>query len=148
MTESERKKIIDLYESGMAVTQIQRLMAMTEAEFKRAVTELRASGDLPKRETNVTMAKVAEALASGETNPFKICEDFGISYDNFRKCKSKLGIKSGRPKRNYCYTDKALAVIADLKQGQMRISEIARKNGATWDFVYKWKKRLEADGEL
>ena len=110
MTESERKKIIDLYESGMAVTQIQRLMAMTEAEFKRAVTELRASGDLPKRETNVTMAKVAEALASGETNPFKICEDYGISYDNFRKCKSKLGIKSGRPKRNYCYTEKALAV--------------------------------------
>ena len=39
MTESERKKIADLLESGMSIAQIRQMMAMTSAEFKRAIAD-------------------------------------------------------------------------------------------------------------
>lgn len=49
MTESERKKIADYLESGMSITQIRQLMAMTSAEFTRAIAEMKRNGELPKR---------------------------------------------------------------------------------------------------
>lgn len=143
MTDSERKKIIDLYESGLPATQIRQLMAMTTADFNKAITELKRNGDLPKRKT--TMEKVAEAYSRGERNPYEICETYGISYGTLRVYKAQMGIKSGRQKRNFRHCDRTNAITADLQLGTMTVAEIARKHGVCWQYVKDLKNKLEED---
>lgn len=146
MTDSERKKIADLLESGMAISQIRQLMAMTSAEFTRAIAEMKRNGDLPKKKT--VREKVAEAFARGETNPYEIAETYGLTYDAVRTQKSRLGIVTGRPKRNYKHSPRTLAIYEDLKEGKLTTAEIARKHGIKWQSVHKLRRKLEEDGEL
>lgn len=148
MTDIERKQIIDLFKSGMPITQIGRMMPMTASEFNKAVTELKANGDLPKVERNLTMDKVAKAIADGMTSSTELCATLGITYGTLRAYKSRLGIKMGRPKRNYRHSPRTIAIIEDLKYGKLTTAEIARKHQVKWQYVHKVRRKLEEDGEL
>lgn len=148
MTESERNQIITLFKSGMPITQIGRMLPMTEGEFRKAITELKASGELPKVDRTVTKDKIARAIADGMTSTVELCETFGISEKTLKTYKSQLGIKTGRPKRNYRHCPRTLAIIEDLKEGNLKIAEIARKHGIKWQSVHKIRRKLEEDGEI
>ena len=148
MTDIERKQIIDLFKSGMPITQIGRMMPMTARDFNKAVTELKANGDLPKVERNLTMDKVAKAIADGMTSSTELCANFGITYGTLRAYKSRLGIKMGRPKRNYRHSPRTLAIIEDLKDCKLTTAEIARKHQVKWQYVHKVRRKLEEDGEI
>ena len=145
MTESERKKIADCLESGMNITQTRQLMAMTSAEFTRAIAEMRRNGELPKRKSG--KQRIAEAVARGETNPYELAETYGYTVGTIRHYKS-VNEKTGRPKRNYKHSPRTLAIYADLKEGKLTTAEIARKHGIKWQSVHKLRRKLEADGEL
>lgn len=145
MTESERKKIADCLESGMNITQTRQLMAMTSAEFTKAIAEMRRNGELPKRKSG--KERIAEAMARGETNPYELAETYGYTVSTIRHYKS-VNEKTGRPKRNYKHSPRTLAIYADLKEGKLTTAEIARKHGIKWQSVHKLRRKLEADGEL
>lgn len=145
MTESERKKIADYLESGMNITQIRQLMAMTSAEFTRAIAEMKRNGDLPKRKLG--KERIAEAMARGETNPYELAETYGYTVGTIRHYKS-INEKTGRPKRNYKHSPRTLAIYEDLKEGNLTTAEIARKHGIKWQSVHKLRRKLEADGEI
>jgi DNA-binding CsgD family transcriptional regulator len=145
MTENERKKIADCLESGMNITQTRQLMAMTSAEFTRAIAEMRRNGELPKRKSG--KERIAEAVARGETNPYELAETYGYTVGTIRHYKS-VNEKTGRPKRNYKHSPRTLAIYADLKEGNLTTAEIARKHGIKWQSVHKLRRKLEADGEL
>lgn len=145
MTESERKKIADLLESGMSITQIRQLMAMTSAEFTRAIAEMKRNGELPKRKFG--KERIAEAMARGETNPYELAETYGYTVGTIRRYKT-ANQKTGRPKRNYKHSPRTLAIYEDLKEGKLTTAEIARKHGIKWQSVHKLRRKLEEDGEL
>jgi transposase-like protein len=148
MTESERNQIITLFKTGMPITQIGRMMSMTEGEFRKAINELKANGELPKVDRTVTKEKVAKAIAEGMTSSVELCETFGITEKTLKTYKCQMGIKTGRPKRNYRHCERTNAIIEDLKEGELKIAEIARKHQVKWQSVHKIRRKLEADGEL
>jgi transposase-like protein len=148
MTESERNQIIGLFKSGMPITQIGRMLPMTASEFRKAITELKANGELPKVDRTVTKDKIARAISEGMTSTVELCETFGITEKTLKTYKSQLGIKTGRPKRNYRHCPRTLAIIEDLKDGEMTTAEIARKHQVKWQSVHKIRRKLEEDEEL
>jgi DNA-binding transcriptional MerR regulator len=148
MTEIERNQIITLFKSGMPMSQIGRMLPMSQKEFRKAITELKANGDLPKVDRTVTKDKIARAIADGMTSTVELCETFGITEKTLKTYKCQMGIKTGRPKRNYRHCPRTLAIIADLKDGNLKIAEIARKHQVKWQSVHKIRRKLEADGEL
>ena len=148
MTESERSQIITLFKTGMPITQIGRMLPMTAKEFRKAITELKANGELPKVDRTVTKDKIARATAEGVTSTVELCETFGISEGTLKTYKCQMGIKTGRPKRNYRHCARTNAIAEDLKEGKLKIAEIARKHGIKWQSVHKIRRKLEADGEL
>jgi transposase-like protein len=124
------------------------MLPMTAKEFHKAITELKANGDLPKVDRTVTKDKIARAIAEGMTNSVELCETFGITEKTLKTYKSQLGIKTGRPKRNYRHCPRTLAIIDDLKEGELKICQIARKHGVKSQTVDKVKRKLKEDGEL
>lgn len=148
MTESERNQIITLFKTGMPITQIGRMLPMTEGEFRKAITELKANGELPKVDRTLTKDKIARAIAEGMTSTVELCETFGIAEGTLKTYKCQMGIKTGRPKRNYRHCPRTLAIIEDLKDGEMTTAQIARKHQVKWQSVHKIRRKLEADGEL
>lgn len=148
MTESERNQIITLFKTGMPITQIGRMLPMTAKEFHKAISELKANGDLPKVDRTVTKDKIAKAIAEGMTSTVELCQTFGITEKTLKTYKSQLGIKTGRPKRNYRHCPRTLAIIEDLKEGELKIAQIARKHAIKWQSVHKIRRKLEEDGEL
>ena len=148
MTESERNQIITLFKTGMPITQIGRMMPMTEGEFRKAISELKANGELSQVDRISTKEKIAEAIANGVTSTVELCETYGITDGTLKVYKSQLGIKTGRPKRNYRHSPRTLAIIEDLKEGELKIAEIARKHGIKWQSVHKIRRKLEEDNEL
>lgn len=130
MTESERNQIITLFKSGMPIT------------------ELKANGELPKVDRTVTKDKIAKAIADGMTSTVELCETFGVTEKTLKTYKSQMGIKTGRPKRNYRHCARTNAIIEDLKEGELKICEIARKHGVKSQTVDKVKRKLKEDGKL
>lgn len=148
MTENERNQIITRFRAGMPISQIGRLMEMTKSEFNKAIAELKANGDLPKVDRTVTKDKIAKAIAEGVTSSDELCKTYGITYGTLRTYKHQLGIKTGRPKRNYNHTSRTATICEDLKEGVLTTAEIARKNGVHWNAVHRWRRKLEEDGEI
>jgi transposase-like protein len=124
------------------------MLPMTEGEFRKAITELKANGDLPKVDRTVTKDKIAKAIAEGMTSTVELCETFGIAEGTLKTYKCQMGIKTGRPKRNYKHSPRTLAIYEDLKEGNLTTAEIARKHQVKWQSVHKLRRKLEEDGEL
>lgn len=148
MTESERNQIITLFKTGMPITQIGRMLPMTEGEFRKAITELKANGELPKVDRTVTKDKIARAISEGMTSSVELCETYGITEKTLKTYKCQMGIKTGRPKRNYKQSPQTLAIMEDFRQGELTTAQIARKHGVFWQSAHKIKRKMEADGEI
>lgn len=148
MNEIERNQIITLFKTGMPITQIGRMLPMTAKEFRKAITELKSNGELPKVDRTLTKDKIARAIAEGMTSTVELCETFGITEKTLKTYKCQMGIKTGRPKRNYRHSPRTLAIYEDLKEGKLTTAEIARKHGIKWQSVHKLRRKLEEDGEL
>ena len=143
MTESERKKIADLLESGMTIGQIRQLMAMTSAEFTRAIAEMKRNGELPKRKFG--KERIAEAMARGETNPYELADMYGVSYGYVNLVFHRH--KVARPKKNWKHSDRTNAIAEDLKEGVLTQYQIAKKHGVNRQWVYQVAKKLERTDE-
>jgi transposase len=140
MTESEKKQIVDLWESGMSLPQVKKMIAVDDATFNAAIKEMRANGELSSKRKG-TDEKIIEAYTSGVQNPYKLAEMYGVSYGYVNLVFHLHKVK--RPKRNWKYCDRTNAIVADLSEGALNHSQIAKKHGVNRQWVYQICKKME-----
>lgn len=142
MTESERNQIKRLWESGMPLTQIHRMTAMTSAEFKGAVEEMRQNGDFGSVRDNAEK-KVVRAFDEGERRVKVIAERLGITEYSVRRYLRDNGRKLGKKTRNFVHSDKTLEIAQALQDGEFTQYKIAQNFGVSRQYVNKVKRKLE-----
>lgn len=149
ITDSEKAKIVSLWQNGMSIRQIGQLMPYTVAAYNAIIKDMKANGEFPT-ERKLGKDKVAEAVRNGEENPYVLAEMFNISLKSAREYKRIYGGVSPnkRPKRNYRYIPRTTAIIEDLKEGKLSVAEIARRHNAKWQTVHKIRLKLREDGEI
>jgi DNA-binding CsgD family transcriptional regulator len=149
MTEKDKGKIVELWKSGLSLRQIQQMLPYSLRKFRETVAEMKANGEFPT-EREKKQDKVAKAVKEGEVNPYVLADTFGVSVRTAMEYKRIFGGVSpkARPKLNYKHCQRTESIMADLKEGKLSLSEIARNHGVTRQAVHKVKKKLEADGEL
>lgn len=147
MNESEKSKIISLWESGMSLAQIKRMTAVSPREFDLAVKEMKVKGEFPK--THKTCEdKIVEAYHRGERNPYKIAEDYGTTIGNVRYALRKNKLYLGKKTRVWVHCDRTNAIIEDLQDGELSQVEIARKHQVSRQYITNVKRKLEKWGEI
>lgn len=140
-----KERIIELHLQGMYLPQIQKKLSLSSAYLNYIVTQLKRNGEWPKVDRTLKKEEIAKAIAEGMTSTVELCETFGITEQTLKTYKSQMGIKTGRPKRNYRHCDRTNAIYEDLKAGVLTTAEIARKHGVKWQSVHKLRKKLEED---
>lgn len=143
MTEQDKERLVTYWENGMSLRQIQQLLPYTQRKFWLAVSEMKANGTFPKERLS-RQEKVAEAVRGGELNPYILAEQFGISVGTAKEYKRIYGgvAPKVRPKLNYRHCDRTKAIMQDLQEGELSLSEIARNHGVTRQAVFSIKKKL------
>lgn len=151
MTESERKQILTLWESGMPLTQVRQMVAMTPSEFRVAVDEMRKNGDFGGIRKN-SERKVCEAFDQGERNVRAIAKRYGLTEDTVRQYLNWNGRKLGTKTRNFIHCDKTHEIVADLQEGVLTQYKIAQKHKVSRQYVNKiinkWKRGVLDDIQL
>ena len=142
MTESERKQILTLWESGMPLTQVRQMVAMTPSEFQGAIDEMRKNGDFGANRKN-SERKVCEAFDRGERNAKAIAKRYGLTEDTVRRYLNWNGRKFGTKTRNFTHCDKTHEIVSDLQDGVLTQYKIAQKHGVSRQYVNKIKVKWE-----
>lgn len=142
MTDSEKNKVLTLWQSGMTLGQIRQLMAMTSAEFKRAIAEMKRNGEFPKTRKTAEQ-KVVEAFQRGERNPYAIAEEYGLSVHSVRSFLGWNKCHKGKKTRNWVHCDRTNEIVEDLQEGVLSQAEIARKYGVSRQYITKMKRKVE-----
>lgn len=144
MTESDKSLIIRLWNGGVPVTQIPKMLPYKLCEGKAMVAELRANGTLAPRTRESKQELVASAYRNGMKNPYEIAETYGLTYTTVRHYLLRSGIKRPYPKKQYRpkgsqeRTKQILAALSEKSQ-----SEVARQFGVSRQYVSALKKRME-----
>lgn len=139
MTEIEKKQVLTLWQSGMPLTQIRKMIAVDEATFNAAVKEMKANGDFFDRKA--TAEKIIETYNNGVHNPYELAELYGVTYRYVNLVFHLHKIK--RPYRKWKYSDRTNAIVEDLREGELSHSEIAKKHNVNRQWVYQVAKKLE-----
>ena len=142
MTESERNQIINLFNSGMPLTQIGRMIAVPAKEFEREVKEMKLNGELAVKRKS-SEEKVVEAFLEGEHNPYVIAERFGIAVNSVKTYIGWHKLHKGKKTRHWVHCDRTNAIISDLNFGEISQAEIAKKHGVSRQYITKIKNKLE-----
>lgn len=144
MTEQDKKKIVALWQSGMSISQIKQLFPVKLQEYRDTIREMKANGEFPT-ERKSTVQKIKEAIESGERNPYEIAETYGISYYTVRYYKSLLGIKTVKTQnfKEYSKCEKTKTIKSEIALGEKSLSQIAKDNNVSRQYVSYLKKRME-----
>lgn len=144
MTEAEKKKIKEMWESGMPLTQIRQATAVDIVTFNATIREMKANGDFdaPRKTTE---QKIIEAYQSGIHNPYELADMYGVSYGYVNLVFHRH--KVARPKKNWKHSDRTNAIVEDLKEGVLTQYQIAKKHGVNRQWVYQLAKKMERNDE-
>ena len=136
-----KRKIAELRQSGLSYKRIGELVALSESEYNSIIRKMQINGEMPPKKSN--KERVREALESGETNPYKISEELGISKNLFYRYRTAVGYSTPRPKRNYKVVEKTRQIERDIRLSRASLSEIARRHGVSKQYVWQIKKKME-----
>lgn len=143
MKKEEQIKV--LWESGMPMARIQRLVAMPICEFRKLVAKMRENGDLSK-ERETTATKVCAAFDRGERNVRAIAERLGLAEITVRKYLRANGRFLGKKTRIWKHSARTLAIVDDFKDGELTLYRIAKNHGVSLQYVSKlyrkWQKGI------
>ena len=142
MTENEKKQIKELWASGMPLSRIRRMVAVTPSEFRKGAAEMRKSGELGV-DRKTTVQKVCEAFDNGDRNAKAIAERYGLSETTVRIYLRTNGRHFGKKTRNWVHSDRTLAIVEDLNDGVLSQYAIAKKHGVSRQYLTKIKKKWE-----
>lgn len=152
MTESERRLIIDLWESRMKAEDIVRMLPCDQKTARRYIKALREEGVLAREKhsrAELTREIIRTAYNNGEHNPYVLAKTYHLSAYTVKDILVKLGLERQRPKRNYKkrnptniakLCEKTQAICADITAGAT-VKEITEKYGVTRQYVSLLKKK-------
>lgn len=150
ITQSDKEYIKKLWDSGVSINDILRLMPYKINDTRKIIKQLCEEGFLEeKRKTKgeVTREKVIALYKSGVENPFDISAELGIAMSTvYQYLKDYRGIvkrtrHNWRPIKKYKTTDKTQEILQEICNGQLKDIEIARKYGVTKQWIYQLKKK-------
>ncbi len=144
MTESDKSLIIRLWNGGVPIAEICKMLPYKALHIKQMVGELRKDGTLSPRVRGNKRQLVVDAYNGGMTNPYEIAETYGLTYGTVRHYLFKGGVKRPYPKRQYRpkpTTDKTMEILAALETKSQ--IEVARQFGVSRQYVSALKKRME-----
>jgi transposase len=146
MTESDKRQIISLWESGVALEQIYQMLPYKRYDALKMVRELRADGTLkPRKKTERAIELVALAWQTETKDIDELAEMFGYTAETIKTYLVKSGVRGGkRDHATYKVSDKTHEIIAELETNTS-LSEIARKFGVSRQYVHQIKIRLEKE---
>lgn len=142
MTESEKSRIVSLWESGMTLGQIRQMVAVGRREFADTIREMKRNGEFPTTRKTAE-EKVVEAFKRGERNPYAIAEEYGLSVHSVRSFLCWNKCHKGKKTRNWVHCDRTDAIVEDLQEGVLSQAEIARKYGVSRQYITKMKRKME-----
>ena len=142
MTNIEINQIKRLWDGGMPLTQIQRMMAMPIGEFRKVIDGMRKNGEFGFVRKKAEK-KVVQAFDDGERNVKAIADRFGLAEYTVYAYLRLNGRKLGKKTRNFVHSDKTLEIAKDLKGGELTQYKIAQKHGVSRQYVNKVKQKLE-----
>lgn len=148
MTEADRVQIKSLWDNGLPIEQIVRMLPYTPTEARSIINLLRTEGELPPRhKKRIGVKKLGNAYISGITDIDELATMFGYTRSTVIEYLKYAGIKRERPKK-YRSTlgDTARAITEDIMLGEKSLYKIASEHGVSRQYVHQLKRRLEADG--
>lgn len=146
MTESDKALIIRLWNGGVPIAEICKMLPYKAMNIKQMVGELRKDGTLPPRERGNKRQLVVDAYNGGMTNPYEIAETYGLTYGTVKGYLSQAGLKRPYPKHHYRPKpngEKTAQILASLETKSQ--SEVARQFGVSRQWVSALKKRMECE---
>ncbi len=144
MTENDKSLIIRLWNGGVPIAEICKMLPYKAFHIKQMVGELRTDGTLPPRERGNKRQLVVDAYNGGMTNPYEIAETYGLTCGTVKLYLWEGGVQRPYPKKHYRpkpITDKSMEIL-DALETQTQ-SEVARKFGVSRQWVSALKKRME-----
>jgi transposase len=146
MTENDKRQIISLWESGVALEQIYQMLPYKRYHAFKMVRELRADGTLkPRKKAERAIELVALAWQTETKDIDELAEMFGYNPSTIDKYLQLSGVREGKRQPNsYKISDKTHEIIAELETNTS-LSEIARKFGVSRQYVHQIKIRLEKE---
>lgn len=152
MTESERRLIIDLWESRMKVEDIVRMLPCDQKTARKYIKALREEGVLARekhRRAELTREIILTAYNNGETNPYVLAKTYHLSAYTVKDILVSFGLERQRPKRNYKkrnptditkLCEKTQAVCDEIRNG-VSASAICEKYKVSRQYVSLLKKK-------
>lgn len=131
MTDEERQNVISYYEKGYSINEIYVLVPLTLAEIKSVIK----AGNIQRRKpTKSVKPLIEQAVKDGYNDVNEIAENFGVSKSTVHNY-----CRTGHRKPHYVKS-KTNAILQDLRNGDLSLSEIARKHNVSRQAVFKCKK--------
>ena len=152
MTESERRLIIDLWESRMKIAEIVKMLPCDEKTARAYIKALKDEGVLAAekhRNWAITKQLIKTAYDNGEHNPYELARTYHLSANTVKTILVGFGLERQRPKRNYKKrnpTDigklcvKTQDICDEIAKGT-KPKEITEKYGVTRQYVSLLKKK-------
>lgn len=152
MTESEKRLIIDLWESRMKVEDIVRMLPCDQKTARGYIKALKDEGVLSAekhRGKELTREIIKTAYENGERNPYVLARTYHLSPYTVKDILVGLGLERHRPKTNYKKrkpTDiaklcvKTQDICDEIAKGA-KPKEITEKYGVTRQYVSLLKKK-------
>lgn len=142
MTESEKREIKRLWESGMPFSKIHRMVALPISQFRKAVAEMREDGEFSSSRPS-TAERVCAEFDNGERNAMVIAERLGLSENTVRSYLIWNGRRFGKKTRNLSHCERTIEIAQDLKDGELTQYKIAQKHGVSKQYVNKVKQKVD-----
>ena len=153
MTQNERRQIISLWQSGVSLQKIYRMLPYRRCDAVRMLNKLRQDGTLKprKKKKENTIKMLGDAWKSGITDIKELSEMFGSTEQTTIAYLSKSGARENkRPPHNHTkkqLNKKAEAIMEVLKEGKP-LSTVAKEFGVSRQYVFQLKERLEKENDI
>lgn len=153
MTDSEKRQILAMWEEGMSVEAITRMLPYKPYIIKERIKELRESGYLrgsPYRKGAKTEERILTAYNEGNKVVKELSKQCGVSTTTVRKSLAKNGIrierdktykKSAKPIEDRKLCERTKLILTALKNGKT-ISETAKQYNVSRQCVHQIKKYI------
>lgn len=148
MTESERRQIKNLWDSGVTIEQMIRLLPFRRKDSQQMINELRSDGTLaPRHKKERSRQILANAVNEGMTDLRELSETYGFTASTIKAYLTNTGAKRGRPEHNYKkreLTQQTQQIRAELQKGKT-IAQIAKRYKLSRQRIYAIKKQMNEE---
>jgi transposase len=146
MTEQDKRQIVSLWESGVALEQIYQMLPYKRYHALKMVQELRADGTLkPRKKTERAIELVALAWQTETKDIGELAEMFGYSVDTIKTYLVASGVRKGERPTTYKLRKNGSRTneIVDAINSGKTMSQVAKDFKVSRQYIFRLKKKME-----